>query len=76
MEQKELVKRQSVSYDGRLKKIVLTDKSRAISHLITEDMALVESIITEGFSPEEIDAMCDYIERMKKNIKNYKLKEE
>lgn len=76
MEQKDLVKRQSVSYDGRLKKIVLTDKSRAISHLITEDMALVESIITEGFSPEEIDAMCDYIERMKKNIKNYKLKEE
>lgn len=76
MEQKELVKRQSVSYDGRLKKIVLTDKSRAISHLITEDMALVEAVITEGFSDEEKNAMCDYIERMKKNIKNYKLKEE
>ncbi len=75
MEQKGLVERQSVSRDARLKKIVMTEKSKAISHLITEDMILVEGILTDGFSEEEKEALYDYIERMKKNIKNYYLKE-
>lgn len=66
MEQKGLVERQSVSRDARLKKIVMTEKSKAISHLITEDMILVEGILTDGFSEEEKEALYDYIERMKK----------
>lgn len=75
MEQKGLVERQSVSCDARLKKIVMTDKSKAISHLMAEDMALVEGILTDGFSPEEKEALCDYLKRMKQNLKNYHLKE-
>lgn len=75
MEQKGLVERQSVSRDARLKKIVMTEKSKAIAHLITEDMILVEGILTDGFSEEEKEDLYDYIERMKKNIKNYYLKE-
>ena len=64
MEQKGLVERQSVSCDARLKKIVMTDKSRAVSHLMAEDMALVEK-----------EALYDYLKRMKQNLKNYHLKE-
>ena len=75
MEQKGLVERQSVSRDARLKKIVMTDKSKAVSHLMAEDMALVEGILTEGFSPEEKEALCDYLKRMKQNLINYHLKE-
>lgn len=75
MEQKGLVERQSVSYDARLKKIVMTDKSKAISHLMAEDMTLVESVLTEGFSPEEKKALYDYLKRMKQNLKSYYLKE-
>lgn len=75
MEQKGLVERQSVSCDARLKKIVMTDKSKAVSHLMAEDMALVEGILTDGFSPEEKEALYDYLERMKQNLKNYHLKE-
>ena len=75
MEQKGLVVRQSVSCDARLKKIVLTEKSKAISHLMSEDMMLVDGILTDGFSPEEIEALYDYLERMKTNLKNYCLKE-
>ena len=74
MEQKGLVERQSVSHDARLKKIVMTDKSKAISHLMAEDMTLVESVLTEGFSPEEKKALYDYLKRMKQNLKNYYLK--
>ena len=75
MEQKGLVERQSVSRDARLKKIVMTDKSKAISHLMAEDMTLVESVLTEGFSLEEKEALYDYLKRMKQNLKNYYLKE-
>ena len=75
MEQKGLVERQSVSCDARLKKIVLTEKSKAISHLIAEDMILVDGILTDGFSEEEKEALNNYLERMKKNLKNYYLKE-
>lgn len=75
MEQKGLVERQSVSCDARLKKIVMTDKSKAISHLMAEDMTLVESVLTEGFSPEEKKALYDYLKRMKQNLKSYYLKE-
>ena len=75
MEQKGLVERQSVSCDARLKKIVMTDKSKAVSHLMAEDLALVEVILTNGFSPEEKEALCDYLKRMKQNLINYHLKE-
>ena len=75
MEQKGLVERQSVSGDARLKKIVLTEKSKAISHLMAEDMNLVDGILTDGFSAEEKEALYNYLERMKKNLKNYYLKE-
>mgnify|MGYP004515760995 FL=1 len=75
MEQKGLVERQSVSCDARLKKIVLTEKSKAISHLMAEDMNLVDGILTDGFSAEEKEALYNYLERMKKNLKNYYLKE-
>ena len=75
MEQKGLVERQSVSYDARLKKIVMTDKSKSISHLMAEDMALVESVLTEGFSLDEKKALYSYLKRMKQNLKSYYLKE-
>lgn len=75
MEQKGLVERESVSYDARLKKLTLTDKSKSISHLMSEDMILVDGILTENFTREEKDALCGYLERMKANIKNYNIKE-
>lgn len=75
MEQKGLVERQSVSYDARLKKIVMTDKSKSISHLMAEDMTLVESVLTEGFSLNEKKALYSYLKRMKQNLKSYYLKE-
>ena len=70
MEQKGLVERQSVSYDARLKKIVMTDKSKSISHLMAEDMTLVESVLTEGFSLDEKKALYSYLKRMKQNLKS------
>lgn len=72
MEQKGLVEKRSVSYDARLKKLVLTEKSEAIAHLMSDDMTKLESVLTDGFSDGELDTLYSYIDRMKNNLKNYK----
>ena len=72
MEQKGLVEKRSVSYDARLKKLVLTEKSEAIAHLMSDDMAKLESVLTDGFSESELDTLYSYIDRMKNNLKKYK----
>ena len=72
MEQKGLVEKRSVSYDARLKKLVLTEKSEAIAHLMSDDIAKLESVLTDGFSESELDTLYSYIDRMKNNLKKYK----
>ncbi|MGN0549084.1 MAG: MarR family winged helix-turn-helix transcriptional regulator [Acutalibacteraceae bacterium] len=72
MEQKGLVEKRSVSYDARLKKLVLTEKSEAIAHLMSDDITKLESVLTDGFSDDELDTLYGYIDRIKNNIKNYK----
>lgn len=71
MEQKELVERHSVPYDARLKKIILTEKSRAVAHLMSEDMAHVEAVLTDGFSEGELENLYSYIGRIKDNLQNH-----
>ena len=71
-EKKGLVEKRSVSYDARLKKLVLTEKSEAIAHLMSDDMAKLESVLTDGFSESELDTLYSYIDRMKNNLKKYK----
>jgi DNA-binding MarR family transcriptional regulator len=70
MEQKGLIERQSVAHDARLKKIVLTEKTESIAHLMSEDMSRIENILTNGFSDDEIATLYDYIDRIKNNITN------
>jgi DNA-binding MarR family transcriptional regulator len=69
MVQKDLIKYQSVPYDARLKKLVLTPKALEITKLMNEDGKNFEGILTKGFTQEELDNLYSYIERMKNNIK-------
>lgn len=68
MEQKGLVERQTVPHDARLRKLVLTDKSRQLVNLISEDKDNLEKTLTKGFSEEEKAALAGYILRMRKNL--------
>ncbi len=68
MEQKGLVERQTVPHDARLRKLVLTDKSRQLVNLISEDKDNLEKTLTKGFSEEEKAALAEYIYRMRKNL--------
>ena len=42
MVEKGMVERQSVPWDARLKKLILTDKGREIDELMLEDFSVVE----------------------------------
>jgi len=68
MEQKGLIMRQSVDYDQRLKKIVLTDKALALHEAIIRELDNMEADLLRGFSEEEIDQLYNFIARLKKNI--------
>lgn len=68
MEQKGLIQRISVSYDARLKKLVLTSKALDLHQAIEEDIKDLENILIHGFKEDEIREIFSYISRMKSNI--------
>ena len=39
---------------------------------MSDDMAKLESVLTDGFSESELDTLYSYIDRMKNNLKKYK----
>ena len=54
MERKGLIVRESVPRDARLKKIVLTDKSRDIAEALRANAVAMEGILLQGLSDDEI----------------------
>lgn len=68
LEKKELIKRESVSHDARLKKLVLTEKSREIGREMRREGEEMDRRLRDGFSSEEIALMCSFIQRMHNNI--------
>lgn len=69
MVEKGLIERQSVPWDARLKKLVLTDRAREVNKLMIEDFTEVETILSKGFTEQEMEQFFDYIHRMQKNMK-------
>ncbi len=68
MEKKELITRESVPDDARLKKIVLTDKALSIHNQIIQKLAYAEEQIKKNLTEEEIDIFFDILEKVSMNI--------
>ena len=68
MENSGLVNRVKVDYDDRLKKIVLTDKSKELAKRINIDNLKTEEKLTAGFSDDELKTLGGFLDRMKENI--------
>ena len=68
MEKNNLIKRENVSYDARLKKIVLTEFGEKINIHIIKAMDDFEDKITKGIPDEELDKFVEIINKLKKNI--------
>ena len=68
MEKKELITRESVPQDGRLKKLVLTEKSIQLYEMMKKDREETEELITAGLTEKEIKTFVSILEKMKKNF--------
>ena len=70
MVEKGMVERQSVPWDARLKKLVLTDRGREIDKLMENEFITVEQTLAQGFSEQELEKFFEYMHRMQKNMKD------
>ena len=70
MEKKGYIRRESVPYDARLKKLVLTDTGREL-HEKTKDMIdILEEQTIERIAKEDLDTFYRVIDQLKSNVKN------
>lgn len=68
MEKRELIKRQSVKEDARLKKIIPTQKSLAIHQRMRKRLGRFEEELLKGVTKEEIQQLYLTIDKLKQNI--------
>lgn len=75
MESKNLIVRQSVKNDARLKKLMASQKAKEIYNNINNDLHKDEQLLLNNFSKEEINNFKNLLEKLKNNIKNIDKKE-
>lgn len=68
MEKNGLITRESVPYDARLKRIVLTDKARQLTCLFVEEMQKTEEVLKRGLSDEEIEQLIRLLGKLQTNL--------
>ena len=69
MVQKGLIVREKVPGDARLKKLMLTNRSREMLDMMDKEFQILEDTLADGFTSEELDQFFGYIHRMQNNIK-------
>ncbi len=72
MEKNGLIVRQSVEYDARLKKIVLTEKAIKIHKKATENICFLENSLKDGITEEELDSFYTILDKIKANLEAIK----
>lgn len=68
MVKKGFIVRESVDYDARLKKLVMTDKAVKTTKEMKKNAFLMESKLVKGFTDEEVKLLNSYIDRMIQNM--------
>ena len=68
MEKNGLITRQSVSYDARLKKIVLTNKGIEIYKIATKNIERMENTLKKGITEEELLSFYSVADKIKANL--------
>ena len=68
MDHKGLLERQSVPHDARLKKLVLTERSRRVLQEMCQTGMTIDARLLRGFSPEEVQTLYGFLDRMFQNL--------
>ena len=68
MEKNGLIKRESVDYDARLKKIVLTQKAIEIHKKATQNIEMLEKTLNNGITEQELNSFYSVLDKIKANL--------
>lgn len=68
MEKNDLIKRLEYKEDGRLKKLILTQKALKIKKDINKEIEKFETEIKQGFSEKELQEFVKLINKMSSNL--------
>ena len=68
MEQKQLVVREAVARDARLKRLRLTDKARRIQAVAAGEFDNFEALATDGLTAAEIETLRSLLTRIRMNL--------
>ncbi len=69
MEKRDLIRRESVEQDARLKKVLLTEKGFKHHDLVEENIYGIHKQIMTGISDEEKKVFMDIVQRMGENLR-------
>lgn len=69
MEKKKLISRESVPYDARLKKIVLTQESMELREHLHKNIYEFEEMLVKGVSDEELKTFLRIMDTLSKNMR-------
>lgn len=72
MEKAGVIRRESVSYDARLRRIVVTKKGEAIKDIVNEDCSRLEKRLREGISEENLLMCASVLKKMIENLREDK----
>ena len=68
MEQNGLINREPTSYDGRLKKIIPSEKAIHYQKQVITDLTKLEHDLTKDIDPEQLEVFFEVMEKMLKNL--------
>lgn len=68
MQKNGLIRRESTAQDGRLKKIIVTEKAAMLVGQVFPDLEKLERDLTEGIPPEQLEVFFRVVERMSENL--------
>jgi transcriptional regulator len=68
MEKNGLIRRETVPYDARLKRIVVTEKGLQYQGMIRESLEEMERRLTEGITEDDLATFFRVISRMIRNM--------
>ena len=68
MEKNNLIKREPVSYDARLKKIVLTQKALDIQNEINQEIKAHDKKLSQNISKDDLEIFFKVMKQIRKNL--------
>ena len=68
MEKNGFLLREPVAYDARLKKLVLTERSRCVLQEMCQTGMTIDTRLLRGFSPDEVQTLYGFLDRMFRNL--------